>query len=169
MKIHTINQSPRSSQQLKKFEHTVHRRRSGEQLREESEGGSAATGGALHCACTAQFCCGATVAALMYVSWCGERRNRRVQIRGCCCCSGVCVGMPGRGAFSPVWLCRRLLPLGRWGCRAGPPFLVPCLRSVVAGLQRASDTGASLRRRPRRQRPEQPFCRVPQLRELGNI
>ena len=54
--------------------------------------GSAATGGALHCACTAQFCCGATVAALLYASWCGERRNRRVQqIRGgcCCCCSAL--------------------------------------------------------------------------------
>ena len=52
-------------------------------------GGSAAAGGALHRACTAQFCCGATVAALLYASWCGERRNRRVQIRGGCCCSAL--------------------------------------------------------------------------------
>ena len=86
-------------------------------------------------------------------------------------CVSVCVGMPGRRSLHrtyctvPFRLCGCVDYSYRWGAGAAGLGLSPCLRSVVAGLQRASDT-ASLRRRPGRQRPEQPFCRAPQLREL---
>lgn len=129
--------------------------RGGEQLGEEKGGGEAVPQqrGALQCACTARhsFAAALLLPHLLYASWCGERRNQCVQIRGCsalAACREMCV-------WSLHCTYCTVLPFRMSGCLCFPAPVPLFRRCRLAASQR-----------PGRQRPEPSFCRVPQLREL---